>query len=270
MRVSLRRLLILIALLGLLAGGWFLASLRSSRSREARHPDAVPVAEHPPTWYVALIETNRDTFPNRLFLESTGPSPRPFRFEETAVVVAEGVDAAIARGTQEEEFRLVLDRPGLDPATQARVFLVYEVRYAGAGREDGVADYYLFSAFPAQVTLPAFDASSGTLHLTLDDAMGQTFAVRLFPDRTLVLRESPTGGLALVFAGQTLELPPGDTHLMAPLAATLTVTQELFAPVPKGPVSQDAFRTVTDDYGPIEFSTELSVTSQAVTEVRAE
>lgn len=259
-----RGLILLLALL-LLAGGWFLA--RTARSRSPLPTSAAPAEGPHRALYVELIETNHDTFEHRLFINATEVPPAPFRFRENRIAMAPGVGQAIAQGTHPETFRLTLDRPDLDPARDAWLFLVHEVRYDGVGRVGGHADYYAFTSTPARVTLPAAEQAGGDLVIGLDESIGKTFALRFFPGASLTFALDGAGQLTVAADGASQPLPEEGEVQLSQEARTVSIRQTLLAPVPKGPVIPEQLDTIEETLGPVQCSTELLARNRGLLEV---
>lgn len=276
-----------IAVALLLAGGcWLLARRGPAPGREEPSPPVgtapvppVPVAEEPvepaeelpKALYVELNEVNRDGFEEILFIADRPVHPAPFRLAGSRIVVPQEVAASIAAGTQEQDFRLFLDKPGMDLAQEARIFLTHAIRYEGKGREGSMAGYYVFSRYPAQMKLPVYGERPESVELGLNDSLARTFDIRLIPAESITLSEgAQAGGIEAAFAGRRSEVPSEGEEVLSQLTHAASVTQELFAPVPKGEVKPEDLRLIKEEYGSIEFSTEISLKNAGLLEVQVE
>lgn len=236
-------------------------------------PSTPPVVQAPRALYLEFIERNRDNFLQPLFVEADAPARRPFSLAGSEVVVDRGVQAALAQGTQADDYRLQVDRAELDVGRDARLFLVHEVHYDGQGRFGGVSHFYIFSAWPAVVALPVFEPVGPTWALSLDESLRRTAAIRLLPAGAggmIRLTARPDGSVEIASATGMTVVPPGSAVSLGTSSRTLEVTQDLLAPIPKGPVTAEEIRTDTARLGSITFSTELQATSAGWCEVRVE
>lgn len=225
--------------------------------------------ELPRAFYVELKEVNKDGFQKTLFISDAPETLPPFRFFQGRLLVSQEALRAIADGTDKERFRLFLDKPKMDVAKEAKLFLIHEVRYEGVGRAGSFADYYIFSQYPAQITLPVYEKPED-IHLGVNNSIAKTFQVRLIPDQALILLAKGTGRVEVTFAGKKSVLPAEGRETLSRLRHAAVITQELFAPVPKGKVGPEDFKIVTEEYGRVDFSTELSVKNVGQLEVAVE
>lgn len=270
-----------IALLLLVLGGFWLA-LRKTPSPTAEGPSPVAGrAQTPPArpgekpsekpeaqaFFVELSELNQDGFQETLFIADSPVQPPPFRWVEGKIVVAQGVQAAIDQGQEAAQYRLYLDKPGLNLKEGAKLFLIHQVRFSGTGRQGSFANYYVFGEYPAQLKLPVFDTTSDQLRLRVSDSVGQTLGIRLIPAASLDLSEKFGGQMEVSFAGKKTVLLAKGQELLSKLKHATSITQELFAPIPKGEVKEEDFRVVTEEFGKVDFFTELSLRNEGVCEV---
>ena len=264
------RLILWVVVAILLAVG---ISLFFSRKRPAHllSESTLPsVQERPRVFFVELNETNKDGFQKMLFIPDAPVSSPPFWLREDQVVIPEEVLQAIREGTEKRKFRLFLDKPGMDVEKEAQLFLIHRIQFDGVGREGGFADYYIFSRYPAQVTLPVQEKPQDAVHLGVNDSVTQTFQIRLIPDPALTLSREDSNRLAVLFAGKKSVLPPQGEELLSRLSQATTVTQEIFAPLPKGEVRPEDFQVLSEEFGTVNFSTELSVKNLGQREVQVE
>lgn len=214
-----------------------------------------------------LKEVNQDSFPDNLFILDAPESPSPFIFSEGRLWVTEAAQQAIAEGKEKEQFRLFLDKSPMEIEKEAKLFLVHQVRYEGKGREGGSAHYYIFSRYPAHVDLPVYEKPEETLHLGINSSISETTQIRLIPAQALTLSEKEPGQIEVVFSGKKSVLLAEGELLLSRLRHATSVTQELFAPVPKGDVQKEDFRVMTEEYGKVDFSTELSIKNAGLHEI---
>ncbi|MBI1952671.1 MAG: hypothetical protein HYS41_00915 [Candidatus Omnitrophica bacterium] len=271
-----------------LGGCWLLARGPSAppAAREEPPPQTVaepappePVSQEPAppaeeahkVFYLELNEVNRDGFEELLFISDSPAQPPAFRMAGSRILVPEEVAASIAAGTQEKEFRLFLDKPGMDLAKEAKLFLIHAIRYEGKGREGSLANYYVFSQYPAQLALPVYSQRPESLELGLNDSVAKTFSIRLIPSGSLTLAEQ-TGqdGIEVAFAGKKSVVLSEGEEVLSKLKHATSITQELFAPVPKGEVKPEDLRLVKEEYGRVDFFTEISLKNVGLREVSVE
>lgn len=214
--------------------------------------------ELPRAFYVELKEVNKDDFQETLFISDVPETLSPFLFFQGRLLVTPEALQAIADGTEKEKFRLFIDKPKMDVAKEAKLFLTHQVRYEGVGREGSFANHYIFSQYPAQVILPVYEKPED-MRLGVNDSVAKTFQVRLIPDQALILSEKEKGQVEVTFAGKKSVLLAEGQEILSRLQHATAITQELFAPVPKGKVSSEDFKIMTEEFGKIDFSTELSV-----------
>ncbi|MBI4354801.1 MAG: hypothetical protein HY595_06140 [Candidatus Omnitrophica bacterium] len=248
--------------LGLLLGaiGWFVLA----EHRRAARPKT------PRAFYLELRETNRDTFPTRLF-ESRGSLRR------SPVVLRDGVLVI-----DQERVQSVGEQPGAWPPRVRRdphdldvrhavLVVSYEVSFEGAGRQDRWSDTYFFGRLPATIALPVGVALSDPLRMTLDESMTQLLQVRLLPHPSLMISaHRQPEALLLQSGGQAFVLSPQHEQQLFQRASTLTVTKEFLGPVPKGDVTERDIRVEAQDYGPVTFSTTLQATHHGWHEIQVD
>lgn len=217
------------------------------------HP---PAKEPHRALYLELNEINRDGFQKPLFVPEPSTQQAPFRLEGGKIVV----------NPEAQDPHLHLDKPGMDLKTEAKIFLVHHAQYVGAGREGAVSDYYVFSHFPARVELPADETGAGALDIGVGDSIGKTFHIRIFPASTIIFSEK--GERAVIsFAGKETLVTAVMEAPLSKLSRMISVTQQLFGPVPKGEIHPEDTRVMAEDYGTVEFSTELSLKNHGQHEV---
>jgi len=233
-------------------------------------PPAGAAQQRPRAFFVELKEINKDDFKENLFVMEPSDTPPPFQLQEGRLLVREETLRSIAEGKEKEEFQLFLDKPGMDIKKEAKLFLVHQVQYQGTGREGSFAHYYIFSQYPAQLKLPAYEKPPESVELGVNQSAAQTFQIRLIPAETLQLSEKESDQIEVTFAGRkTVVLSEGD-QLLSKLSHATSVTQEIFAPLPKGDVRQEDFKVLTEEYGKVDFQTELSVRNIGRMEVSVE
>ena len=283
-----RLILWVAAALLILAGLWLFARKPSSPkskkefsppvstepARPATEKPAKPPTEasqqKPRAFLVELKEINKDDFKENLFVMEPSDTPPPFQLQEGRLLVREEALRSIAEGKEKEQFQLFLDKPGMDIEKEAKLFLVHQVQYQGTGREGSFAHYYIFSQYPAQLKLPVYEKPPESVALGVNQSAAQTFQIRLIPAETLQLSEKEPDQIEVVFAGRkTIVLAEGD-QMLSKLSHATSVTQEVFAPLPKGEVRQEDFKILTEEYGKVDFQTELSVKNAGLHDIQLE
>ncbi len=227
-----------------LAAGLFLAQSAWKKPLSSPPPSTVVASATHQAFYVELVEINSDHFLGRLFenLAAEPPLP-PFVLKENKLHV---------------KHQALQSYLGMDTAQEGLLFVTHRVVYNGVGREGAYNTYYVFRLLPGKVPLPAF-TNPGALHLTSDDSLADLFHIRLFPAAILHLDQAPPGKLeARLDDGKGISLASPEEHLLSVENKTVLVTQEYYAPLPKGPIHQEDFKPTTGDLGSVEFSTRLS------------
>ena len=208
--------------------------------------------------YMEVTETNRDNLNTELVDGLPSHQGWPFLLKEDRLVLNPKLQASIQKGKGRDEFGVVLDQPILD-LKQAKLILSYRVLYEGKGREGEVVTHYVFSRWPAQVTLPVFEQSSVQWQMTLDDPMNRILEIRPLHQPQLTLTELSGETVGLLCGDQNRQLGIGEEISLAKGTQTLAISQEILAPVPKGHVSEQDIRAEKVDFGPVEFSAELRI-----------
>lgn len=226
--------------------------------------------ERPKVFLVELKEVNKDGFKETLFVMESSGTPPPFELRENRLLLREEALRAIAAGKEKEQFHLFLDKAGMEIEKEARMFLIHQVRYEGVGREGGFARYYIFSQYPAQLKLPVYEKPPESVELGLNQSVTETFQIRLIPDEDLQLSEGGPDRIEVTFAGKkTVVLAEGD-QMLSRLSHAASITQEIFAPLPKGEIREEDFHVLKEDYGKVDFQTELSLKNIGRVEIAVE
>ncbi len=114
--------------------------------------------------------------------------------------------------------------------------------------------------------LPADETITSALGLRAGDSIGKTFRIRIFPASTITFSEKRTH-VVISFAGKEAPVLPETETTLSKLSRTISVTRELFGPIPKGEIRPEDIQVIAEDYGTVEFSTELSLKNHGQHEV---
>lgn len=196
--------------------------------------------EDPKAIYLELVETNKDTFKNKLLDFHKPFKEAPFYIEKDEIVIT-------AEGKK------------LTRAKKIKIFLVHKVVFDGAGRTGASSDYYMFDKIPARIKLKSF--TSGKLKLTLDDSTNKTLAIRLLPKILSIIRTNiDRNYVTLKYNDHRTKLSREQQITLNESSKDIQISQEYLAPVLKGkePSKKD-IKIEVDNFGTIKFSTNLSI-----------
>jgi len=247
--------LVLIVLI-VIFGFWLITSKKQPQFK----PTEISTAEKPlQVLFLELTEINRDTFKNKLFVAEFETIITPFYLREGRLAIDKEAVQAIKEKRDLKKYRLFVDKPGLDIEKEAKLFLIYNQRYEGIGRNMSFTEYYIFNVLPAKISVFGFNSQVTEMRLAPDESIGKTFDIRILPGGELIITQVAQEDAEISFAGKKSVVSAKKEELLARDSKKILVSQEFFAPVPKGKITEDDIKIETAEFGEIEFSTDLKV-----------
>ena len=200
--------------------------------------------------YLKVTETNTDTLELQI-LESFGDVPPDMWVNDDTLQISKKTLDELQNGAYKHE-QVTKDAEKID-LKDLKLIVEYSTKYAGKAREKTLTQYYLFTKFPAEITLPEGLEKKDSLELDLFESIGEIYRIQLGPKKLSITQKEN------VFVVNDKELALKAQVNLGSQKKKISIKKKLIAPVPKGPVKEEDIKLRTVDFGEGEFSTETLV-----------
>jgi len=199
--------------------------------------------------YLKIVETNTDTLDLHI-LESFGDVPPDMWVSDDTLHLSKKTLDALQDGTYKHS-QVTQDKEKIE-LKDVKLFVEYQIKFAGKAREKTLVQYYIVTQFPTEIGRPEGLETKDSIELDLFDSIGEVYRIRLGPKKIAIAQKEDK------FIVNEKELA-----LKSPLAISsdkkkISIKKKLIAPLPKGSVKEEDIKVQIVDFGEGDFSTEIS------------